>query len=128
MNFFVPRFNFWGQHLIGTLVGFEGLIIIVAAILKFKKFNTTINPFKSDESSYLITDGVYRFTRNPMYLGLSSIQVAFGLYVGSWASIVLVPFFIFYITKYQILFEEEDLLKLFGEDYSDYKSTVNRWI
>ena len=85
-------------------------------------------PFKAHETSRLITSGIYSFTRNPMYLGLSSIQVAFGVYLGSHISIFLIPAFIIYITHKQIIYEEEILKKEFGDEYINYLKSVRRWI
>ena len=73
---FIPSFEFSGQTILGILIGLEGVVIIFVSIRLFKKNKTTINPFKAHETSRLITSGIYSFTRNPMYLGLSSIQVA----------------------------------------------------
>ena len=90
-TFLIPSFEFTGQTILGVLIGLEGVIIIFVAIRLFRKNQTTINPFKAHETSRLITSGIYSFTRNPMYLGLSSIQVAFGVYLGSHVSIFLIP-------------------------------------
>ena len=111
---FVPPFEFTGQTILGLLIGLEGMIIIFVSIRLFRKNQTTINPFKAHETTKLIISGIYSFTRNPMYLGLSSIQVAFGIYLGAYTSIFLIPAFIIYITHKQIIYEEEMLKKEFG--------------
>ena len=127
-TFLIPSFEFTGQTILGTLIGLEGIIIIFLSIRLFKKNQTTIHPFKAHETTKLITSGIYSFTRNPMYLGLSSIQVAFGIYLGAYASIFLIPAFIIYITHKQIIYEEEILKKEFGEEYIKYLKSVRRWI
>ena len=124
----VPPFEFTGQNILGILIGLEGIIIIVVSIRLFRKYQTTINPFKAHETVRLITSGIYSFTRNPMYLGLSSIQVAFGIYLGAYVSIFLIPCFIIYITKKQIIYEEEILEKEFRDEYLNYLKSVRRWI
>ena len=124
----VPPFEFTGQNILGILIGLEGLIIILVSIRLFRKYQTTINPFKAHETSKLITSGIYSFTRNPMYLGLSSIQVAFGIYLGAYVSIFLIPCFIIYITNKQIIYEEEILKKEFRDEYLNYLKSVRRWI
>ena len=63
-----------------------------------------------------------------MYLGLSSIQVAFGIYLGSYVSIFLIPLFTIYITRKQIIYEERVLEKEFGDEYTNYLKSVRRWI
>ena len=127
-NFFISSFEFFGQTVLAAIIGLEGVIIIILSIRLFKKGNTTVNPFKLDETSSLITEGVYRFTRNPMYLGLSSIQLGAAIYFGSYISLILIPVFIVYITKKQIYFEEISLEKKFGQDFLKYSDKVRRWI
>ncbi|GIR49864.1 MAG: membrane protein [Burkholderiaceae bacterium] len=124
----IPSFEFTGQKILGILIGLEGVIIIFVSIRLFRKYQTTINPFKAHETSRLITSGIYSFTRNPMYLGLSSIQVAFGIYLGAHVSIFLIPCFIIYITNKQIIYEEEILKKEFRDEYLNYLKSVRRWI
>ena len=124
----VPPFGFTGQNILGILIGLEGIIIILVSIRLFRKYQTTINPFKAHETNRLITSGIYSFTRNPMYLGLSSIQVAFGIYLGAYVSIFLIPAFIIYITRKQIIYEEQVLEKEFGDEYTHYLKSVRRWI
>ena len=124
----IPAFEFAGQTILGILIGLEGFIIIFVSINLFRKNQTTINPFKAHETSRLITSGIYSFTRNPMYLGLSSIQVAFGIYLGAYVSIFLIPSFVIYITHKQIIYEEQILEKKFGDEYINYLKSVRRWI
>ena len=124
----IPPFEFTGQTILGILIGLEGIIIIFLSIRLFREYQTTINPFKAHETSRLITSGIYSFTRNPMYLGLSSIQVAFGIYLGAYVSIFLIPSFITYITHKQIIYEEQILEKKFGDEYINYLKSVRRWI
>ena len=124
----IPSFEFTGQLILGILIGLEGIIIIFLSIRLFREYQTTINPFKAHETSRLITSGIQSFTRNPMYLGLSSIQVAFGIYLGAYVSIFLIPSFITYITHKQIIYEEQILEKKFGDEYINYLKSVRRWI
>ena len=127
-TFLISPFEFFGQTVLAGIIGLEGVIIILLSIRIFKKRNTTVNPFKLDETSSLITGGVYSFTRNPMYLGLSSIQLGAAIYFGSYISLVFIPVFIVYITKKQIYFEEISLEKKFGQDFLKYSNRVRRWI
>ena len=124
----IPSFDFTGQTILSILIGLEGMFIIWSSIRLFRKYETTINPFKAHETSRLITSGIYSYTRNPMYVGLSSIQVAFGIYLGAYVSIFLIPAFIIYITNKQIIYEEQVLKKNFGDEYNNYLKSVRRWI
>jgi len=81
-----------------------------------------------DKSTTLVTDGIYRISRNPMYLGLLFLLVAASLYFSSFLSILIIPAFIWYLTEFQIKPEEESLKRVFGEDYETYLKKVRRWV
>ena len=127
-TWYIQPFYFIGQKIFAIFILIEALIIIFLSIKKFKKFNTTINPFKPEESSHLIKSGIYNFSRNPMYLGLSSIQLGCAIYLGAWFGLIFIPLFVLYITKFQIEVEELILEKNFGVEYVEYKNRVRRWI
>ncbi|MGB1090891.1 MAG: methyltransferase family protein [Oceanobacter sp.] len=111
-----------------------GLLVLVAGlldgtgVLNFLRHHTTINPMAPEKSSELVTDGPYRFTRNPMYLGLALLLTALTLYLGNPFALLGPIVFLAYITRFQILPEEQFLLQKFGSSYEDYKSKVRRWI
>lgn len=105
-----------------------GLIIILLGIWEFKKFKTTVNPLLPEKSNRIVDTGIYRFSRNPMYLGM--LFVLAGLVFGfgnslSWAGVIG---FAVYITKFQIIPEERTLKAFFGTDYEEYLRKVRRWI
>ena len=104
------------------------LIIIVISIAKFIKIKTTISPLKPNKTSILVDSGIYKHTRNPMYLGLLLILFSLFLYLKNFLSFLVLPLFVIYITKNQILPEEKVLENLFGEQYKKYKNKVRRWI
>lgn len=122
------KFNFPFQSIVSIFVGIEAILIIFFAIKEFKKAATTISPIQIDQVSSFVTTGIFRFSRNPMYLGLTSLQVAAGIYFGNWLVLVAVPMFIFYITFYQIIPEEKVLKEKFGDDFKIYCSKVGRWL
>ena len=123
-----PKFNFPFQSIVSIFVGIEAILIIFFAIKEFKKAATTISPIQIDQVSNFVTKGIFRFSRNPMYLGLTSLQVAAGIYFGNWLVLVVVPMFIFYITFYQIIPEEKVLKEKFGDDFKIYCSKLGRWL
>jgi protein-S-isoprenylcysteine O-methyltransferase Ste14 len=103
-----------------------GGILNLVADKDFKKFNTTVKPF--EYSSALITDGVFKFSRNPMYLGMSLILLGESILFGT-----LIPFFIVIIFSILMHFnfiktEEKMLLEKFGQEFIDYKNNVRCWI
>jgi protein-S-isoprenylcysteine O-methyltransferase Ste14 len=112
----------------GALVLFGlGLLIVILAVMNFRKEETTVDPTNPSKSEKLVILGVYKFSRNPMYLGFFIWLIAFGLYLGTLA-ILLTPLFVLYMNKFQIKPEERFLQEKFGESYLDYKMSVRRWI
>jgi protein-S-isoprenylcysteine O-methyltransferase Ste14 len=113
------------MYLGATLTAF-GLSMTVMSAGLFKKLGTGIVPF--DEATVLVTVGFYRFTRNPMYLGMVMLLLGIALMLGSWASLFPIPFFIWVIQKNFIQGEENFLLDAFGDEFLAYKAKVRRWL
>jgi protein-S-isoprenylcysteine O-methyltransferase Ste14 len=110
--------------LVLCLAGYFG----IAGTLAFWRAKTTVNPLKPENSSSLVTSGVYRLTRNPMYVSFALILVAWMAYL---SSIVLVAgpfFFVLYITRFQIQPEERILQGIFGEAFASYRQRTRRWL
>ncbi len=119
-------FNY--QTLISILVVVIGLAYAIPSFRLFAKYKTTISPFTPSETSALVTDGMYRYSRNPMYLGLVFLTIAATIFFGTWLGVVIVVAFIFLLNFLQIIPEEEALLDIFGEEYVEYQKKVRRWI
>ena len=105
-----------------------GLIIILSAIIQFKKYKTTITPLNPSNATKLIVHGIYKFSRNPMYLGLLLILSGISIIQNPIGGLLFVPSFILYITHFQIIPEESAMLDLFKDDFLEYKENVRRWI
>lgn len=103
-------------------------VVALAAFLTFWRARTTINPLQPERASVLVTHGIYRFTRNPMYLSLLLLLVAYASHLGSWAAFVGPTAYVAYITRFQILPEERVLAAKFGDEFAAYKRRVRRWI
>lgn len=108
-----------------VLIGLGVLLILVAAGL-FKWRKTTVNPF--GEPAVVVREGVYRFSRNPMYLGMLLILLGFGVWLGNMLALLLAPGFVWVMTRWYILREEQLLESRFGEEYRIYRRQVRRWI
>ena len=105
-----------------------GIVFSVGGVLAFRRARTTLNPTKPEQASSLVRSGVYRVTRNPMYVGLLCILFAWAVFLSSgWALIGPVAFVI-YIGRFQIAPEERALAKLFGSEFTDYQAKVRRWL
>jgi protein-S-isoprenylcysteine O-methyltransferase Ste14 len=105
-----------------------GGVLMVAGNISFRQAKTTVNPMKPESASSLVSSGVYRFTRNPMYLGMLTVLFAWAVFLSSsWSLFGLLAFFL-YIDRFQIAPEEKALTRLFGTDYAAYQTKVRRWI
>ena len=124
----VYRFEFPWQNLVATLVLIGGLSIDFSALWCFIKAKTTINPLQPQQTSKVVTTGIYRYSRNPMYLGMLIILTATALYLGALTAFLLLPVFVWIITLNQIIPEERILQKKFGQPYVNYLVSVRRWL
>ena len=116
------------QNLISFIILLVGVLILINPILKFIKSKTTIDPIKFKKVNKLITSGIYKYSRNPMYLGLLMIVISTSIFYLNIFS-MLTPFlFILWINKFQIKREEDFLTEKFGEEYLSYKKKTRRWI
>ncbi len=119
-------FSPWNKLGIALML-LAGLLDLSSLYLFFKK-RTTPNPMKPEFTTGLVMNGLYKISRNPMYLGLLTILFGFAIYLGNLTAFLLLPAFYFVITEMQIKPEERMLEEKFGEQYLDYKSKVRRWL
>jgi len=117
-----------GASIVGFAFAFIGGGIAVAGLSAFRRHSTTVNPMKPETTTSIVTTGVYRVTRNPMYLGLAVVLVGWSIYLANLAALLLVPAFVAYMTRFQIKPEERALLAKFGSSFADYMAAVRRWI
>ena len=117
---------FENMYWIGIVVVFLGFFIFISSLMAFRINKTTMIPFQ--DSSFLITNGIYKYTRNPMYLGMLFVQFGIAIYFGS-ISPFIIPFLFIPIMNSRIIQHEEVILeKQFGESYMIFKNSVRRWI
>ncbi len=113
---------------LAMVVAMIGVILAASAICQFFRLKTTIEPTKPDETSALVTEGVFRFSRNPMYLALLLLLTGWVIFLGNWYGLLAPVLFVGYISRFQIRPEERILAAKFGDAYSVYRSQVRRWI
>jgi protein-S-isoprenylcysteine O-methyltransferase Ste14 len=121
-----PSFLSAAAQVVGSIVIFVGLLLLLLAGNLFKRADTDMIPFKN--VSALVTTGIYRYTRNPMYLGMAAILLGCGLTVGAAASLLVAPVFMVIIEIRFIRPEEAMLLDLFPEQFAQYRTDVRRWL
>lgn len=106
-----------------------GIATAVAGIVAIRRAKTTGNPRQPATASALVTTGVYRFTRNPMYLGQFLVMLGWSLWLANGAALLLLlPAFVAYLTRFQIMVEERALTANFGSAYVAYLARVRRWL
>lgn len=105
-----------------------GIGIAVAGVAAFRRARTTVNPLKPESASELVTGGIYRITRNPMYLGMALVLLGWALFLSAPASLLGVVAFVAFIDRLQIRPEERAMLALFGESFRAYATRVRRWL
>lgn len=122
------KFRFKGQNIIGLGLVSVGLAIELISVGAFFRNKTTVNPMKPEKASKLVITGLYRFSRNPMYLGLLTLLTGWAIILGNPFNVICLAAFVFGMNWLQIVPEEVRLARIFGQDYQDYKNRVRRWI
>ena len=126
-NRLIEPFSFEYQTMLGVMIIICGLSVLLSAARAFKQLETTINPMQPSQASKLAIIGPFKYTRNPMYLGMSIMLIGFGLIFGAKLTVCLVVMFVLYITVFQIIPEERAMQEKFT-DWNDYCSKVRRWL
>lgn len=116
------------RSLISIIVFIFGVLIVLVGGYQFRKASTTVNPLLPEESSKLVTSGIYKYSRNPMYIGFFLFLLAWAILLGSLVTLLVLPIYVLLITKVQIVPEEVILEEKFQNEYRQYKSNVRRWI
>ncbi|MEA3538616.1 MAG: isoprenylcysteine carboxylmethyltransferase family protein [Pseudomonadota bacterium] len=110
----------------GMILAIAGLGLVFAALLRFRRADTNPEPWR--QTTAFVASGVYRWTRNPMYLGMALIFAGLALIFDSLATLLLLPFVVILIDRQVIAREERYLEAKFGDDYRAYKDKVRRWL
>lgn len=121
------EFDFFGRKVLLKVLWALAVIIALIALLQFFISGTTIDPRTPGKSKKLVTNGIYQFSRNPMYLALLLILLGWGLWLGNAFNTIVAAGFVYYMNAFQIKPEEESLLKIFGTAYKQYCTLVRRW-
>jgi len=105
-----------------------GIAIALAALFEFRRAKTTVNPFTPEAAAAIVTSGIYRYSRNPMYVGLLLALSGWFVWLSHLLAFVLLPMFVLYINRFQIEPEERALSAKFGGLFRDYRHSVRRWL
>ena len=110
------------------VIALIGAAFDLAGLARFLRAKTTVNPLKPAKTTALVTSGVYRITRNPMYVGMLLLLMAWALFLAAPLAIAGPLLFFAWIDRFQIAPEERVLERLFGDDYAAYRQQVRRWL
>jgi protein-S-isoprenylcysteine O-methyltransferase Ste14 len=121
-------FTLPGSSAIAVALVALGGILAAAGVVAFHDRRTTVNPLTPSAASSVVSSGVYRVSRNPMYLGFLLALAGWAVYLSNAGAALLLPAFIAYMTRYQIKPEERALLAKFGSEFAAYMSRVRRWL
>jgi protein-S-isoprenylcysteine O-methyltransferase Ste14 len=105
-----------------------GVCVSILGVASFRRARTTVSPLKPERSSCLVVSGIYRYTRNPMYLGILMVLLGWAVFLGNILAFIFLPAFIAYLNRFQIRPEEKALASVFGQDFATYCSKVRRWL
>ncbi|WP_455376601.1 methyltransferase family protein [Kaarinaea lacus] len=122
------KVKFANQWIVALIMFAIGLALVIISGYQFRKVTTTVDPLSPHQTTTLITTGFYRYSRNPMYIGFFLFLLAWGIFLGSLLSLILLPVFVYLITENQIKPEERILTEKFGSKYQRYLVKVRRWV
>ena len=127
---YVPALSFDipGRRILVVLFFCLGGIVAMPAIAAFRAAGTTIDPRFPDKASGLVVGGIYRYSRNPMYLGLLLLLIAWGFYLSNLLVFACLPLFVLSMNRLQIVPEEAAMDARFGDEFRAYRESVRRWI
>lgn len=130
LSVYVPSLAFatpWRAAVAVAFVG-VGIVISLVGVVAFRQANTTVNPTKPGTTSAMVTSGVYRLSRNPMYVGFFFVLIGWALFLSHALAFAILPVFVMYMNRFQILPEERALSAKFGREFTDYRHSVRRWV
>jgi protein-S-isoprenylcysteine O-methyltransferase Ste14 len=125
-----PTFDFFlpAKSLSSVSLALIGAVTCLSGVVSFRRAKTTVNPMKPNSTSSLIVSGIYKYTRNPMYLGFVLVLLGWAAFLSNLAALALLPAFVVYINRFQIRPEERALASLFPHEYPAYRAKVRRWV
>lgn len=120
-------FDFFGRLWLAKILLVIAILILCVSLIQFFRSKTTIDPTVPSKSTKLVTKGLYKFSRNPMYLAMLLILLALGLKLGNAFNVLLAAGFVSYMNRFQIVPEERVLTKKYGKDFIGYCTKTRRW-
>lgn len=123
----IPLPPLWRAGL-GVMLAAAGVFLALAGVGEFRRAATTVNPLSPEASSRLVTGGVYRYTRNPMYLGMLLVLAGWAVALSHLSAPLWLMGYAAYMNRFQIVPEERALTERFGAVFGEYRRRVRRWL
>lgn len=121
-------FTLPGRHGLAATISGVGILFLLAGVYEFQKAKTTVNPITPAAASAIVASGIYRISRNPMYVGFLLALTGWATFLAHPLTFLLLPVFVAYMNRFQISPEERALSAKFGDKYNTYKQGVRRWL
>lgn len=130
LSSFVTPINMAIEFRIGAavIIAVLAVLFLISGGISFRLAKTTVNPLKPESASSLVVSGVFKISRNPMYVGFALLLLAWCVYLSAPVLLMIVLLFTAVITRFQIIPEERAMLKLFGDEFVAYQQSVRRWL
>ena len=125
---YFPEFSNSGLNSLSIISFVVGMFVFAAAVSSFKKQKTTVNPISIENASSLVVSGIFKYSRNPMYLGMSFVLLGLAFKFNVIGGLLFTVIFMLFITIFQIKPEEVAMEKLFSQEWDDYTKNVRRWL
>jgi len=122
------RFPLSSRRILALVLAVGGIGVILSGVVAFRRAKTTVNPLKPETATALVDSGVYRFTRNPMYLGFLLVLLGWAMFLSNILSALMLVGFVSYMNRFQIIPEEKALSARFGSAFTAYSKRVRRWL
>jgi len=113
---------------IAASAAIAGLLIAWSGVVSFRRARTTVNPLRPEAATSLVASGIYRYTRNPMYLGMLLVLIGWTVFLARPWALAVLPAFVAYMNRFQIGPEERALEGVFGGEFEAYRRAVRRWL
>ena len=125
---YFPEFSFSILNSLSTISFVLGITVFATAVSSFKRQKTTVNPISIEKASSLVVNGVFKYSRNPMYLGMLFILLGLTFKFNLIGGLLFTSLFMIFISIFQIKPEEAAMEKLFDQEWKDYIKNVRRWL
>lgn len=117
-----------GKKVVAILCAVAGVVVALMGVVAFRRAATTVNPVRPRDATSLVTGGIYRYTRNPMYLGFLLLLLAWGVWLAHVLACAIIPLFVVFMNRFQIAAEEHALRDRFGDSFASYLRSTRRWL